>query len=96
VVDVYRAELVPLWSEAAALLRAGQVDIVLLASARTAVHFAAECDRLGLARSGIAIAAISPAVAEAAGPGWRSAAIAVQPDEAALLAAAGLTCDKGA
>jgi uroporphyrinogen-III synthase len=82
---VYRARRVPLaaWH---------QVDWVLLYSARTAAHFAAEVDRLGLARSTIAVASISVAAAGAAGPGWRASAIALRPDEDALLAAIGISC----
>ena len=82
---VYRARLLPL---------AGAVDAdwVLLYSSRTAAHFAAECDRLGHDRAGIAIAAISPAVLAAAGPGWAWTTVAATPDEDALLAAIGLLC----
>ena len=82
---VYRAVLQPL-----AALPA--VDWVLLYSPRTASHFAAECDRIGEARAGIAIAAISPAALAAAGPGWRHALTASVPDEDALLAAIGISC----
>jgi uroporphyrinogen-III synthase len=77
---VYRADLVPLPAPPAA-------DWVLLYSARTAAHFAAECDRLGAARATLGIAAISPAVATAAGPGWRRIVVAADPHEDALLAA---------
>ncbi len=93
-VPVYRAVLVPLSDAAAAALAAGGVDRVLLASVRTARHFAAECDRLALGRSRLAIVTISAAVAAAAGAGWRDVAVAAAPNEMALLAAAGLSCDK--
>lgn len=82
VVPVYRARLLP-------LVPHPEVDRVLLFSARVAVHFAAECDRLGHPRQGISIAALSPAVAAAAGAGWRAMAVAAEPTEAALLAAIG-------
>lgn len=94
-VPVYRARLVSLADAAVQALEEGGIDAVLLASARTARHFAAECDRLGLDRATIAIAAISPAVAAAAGPGWRAVAVAAAPNDTALLAAAGVACDKG-
>ena len=84
---VYRARLLPL----AAL---PPVDWVLLYSARTAGHFAAECDRLGLDRATIAIACLSAGIIAAAGPGWRATLAAPGPSEDALLAAIGATCHK--
>jgi len=76
---------VPLPLDPVALLLAAGEAMVLLHSAATARHFAAECDRLSLARSTIAIAALGPRIAEAAGSGWRAVYTAAQPDEAALL-----------
>jgi uroporphyrinogen-III synthase len=84
---VYRARLLPLVAVPA-------VDWVLLYSARTAGHFAAECDRLGVDRATIAIAALSAGIIAAAGAGWRATRAATAPSEAALLAAIGATCDK--
>ncbi len=84
---VYAARLQP-------LARPEPFDVAWLFSARTAAHFAAECDRLGLARADVAIAAISPAAANAAGPGWRRIDIAASPDEAALLAMLAAPCNK--
>ncbi len=72
------------------------VDWVLLYSARTAAHFAAECDRLAAPRRALAIAGLSPAILAAAGAGWRAAIAAPAPSEDALLAAIGATCQKGA
>ena len=86
---VYRARLLPL-----AALPAN--DWVLLYSARSAGHFATECDRLGVARAGVGIAGLSAAIIAAAGPGWRATMAAPQPHEDALLAAVGATCQKGA
>lgn len=77
-----------------AALAAGAVDQVLLYSARAARHFAALVDAAELKRSRIALAAISPAAAKAAGEGWRSTAIAAAPSEDHLFAACGLLCDK--
>lgn len=59
--------------------------IVLLHSAAAAQHFARECDRLGLNRSEIALAALGPRIAKAAGDGWRSVHVAPHPNDAALL-----------
>ena len=82
-VIAYRSVSLPL-DPVGPLLAAGDV-LVLLHSAATARHFAAECDRLGLTRGGIALAALGPRIAEAAGSGWRAVHTAAQPDEAALL-----------
>jgi uroporphyrinogen-III synthase len=66
--------------------------LVLLHSAATARHFASECDRLGLARGTIALAALGPRIAAAAGEGWRAVHTAPRPDEAALLEMARELC----
>lgn len=87
-VIAYRSCPLPL-DPAAPLLASGKA-LVLLHSAATAAHFAAECDRLGLARAGIALAALGPRIALAAGSGWRAVHTAPRPDEAALLA---MACD---
>lgn len=62
--------------------------VVLLHSARTARHFAACCPD----RAGIALVAVSPAVAEAAGAGWERVAIAGQTSDEAMLEMAGALC----
>lgn len=82
-VIAYRSVALPL-DPAAALLGSGEV-LVLLHSAATARHFAAECDRLGLARAAIALAALGPRIAAAAGEGWGAVHTAATPDEGALL-----------
>lgn len=76
-------------------LAAGAIDVVLLYSPRSAAVFATLAARAGLARGGIALAALSANVAAAAGAGWRRIETAVTPDEAALFAAARRVCDKG-
>ncbi len=91
---VYEAVLAPLSAEAAAALGAGTLDWALLFSTRSAAHFAASFDALGADRATVAIAAISPAALAAAGGGWRRAVAAATPDEAGILAASGLSCDK--
>ncbi|MFZ9395139.1 MAG: uroporphyrinogen-III synthase [Erythrobacter sp.] len=60
--------------------------IVLLHSAAAAAHFAAECDRLGIERSRITLAAIGPRVLEVVGAGWHDAVAAKTPSDAELLA----------
>lgn len=82
-VIAYRSVPLPL-DPAATLLGEGAV-LVLLHSAATARHFAEECDRLGLDRAGIALAALGPRIAAAAGEGWGAVHTAARPDEAALL-----------
>jgi uroporphyrinogen-III synthase len=82
-VIAYRSVMLPL-DPVAQLLAQGDA-LVLLHSAATASHFAAECDRLGLAREHITLAALGPRIADAAASGWRAVHTAARPDEAALL-----------
>ncbi len=82
-VIAYRSCMLPL-DPAAAMLASGEA-LVLLHSAATASHFAAECDRLGLARARITLAALGPRIASAAGEGWAAVHTAARPDEAALM-----------
>lgn len=82
-VIAYRSVPLPL-DPLGPLLASGEA-LVLLHSAATARHFAGECDRLGLARAAIALAALGPRIAAAAGEGWRAVHIAAQPDEGTLL-----------
>ena len=64
--------------------------VVALHSAGAAAHFAVECDRLGLPRAALKLAALAPQVAAAAGTGWAEWRSAELPTDAALLA---LACD---
>jgi uroporphyrinogen-III synthase len=82
-VIAYRSEALPLDPDAP-LLSSGEA-LVLLHSAATASHFAAECDRLSLARTRITLAALGPRIAAAAGEGWAAIHTAATPDEHALL-----------
>lgn len=91
---VYEAELAPLDAAAEAALRDGTIDWALLFSTRSAGHFAQLFDALDAARSTLSVAAISPAALAAAGTGWRRSVAAASPDEAGILAASGLSCDK--
>ena len=93
--EVYAATLLDLPGHVATLLDGGRVDGVLLYSPRTAAHFAAQVDAVGIDRARVGIVALSPAIATAAGVGWRAVEVAGRPDDAALFAAATALCDKG-
>jgi uroporphyrinogen-III synthase len=69
----------------AQVLREGNA-IALLHSAATAAHFAAECDRLGIARGRVALAGLGPRITAAAGTGWRAVHIPPLPNDSELLA----------
>lgn len=86
----YELAALPMPEEMVAALSEGPV--VLLHSAAAARHFAAECDRTGLARERITLAALGPRIAAAAGAGWAQARSAATPREAALLALARDMC----
>lgn len=62
--------------------------VALLHSPRAAMRFARAVDAGGLTRSSIAIAAISEAVAAAAGSGWETVQAVPEPGDDALLALA--------
>lgn len=68
--------------------------LALVHSPRAASLFGALVDAAGLHRAAIAIAAISPAAAAAAGPGWRSLSAAERPRDEALLELAAKLCKK--
>jgi len=87
---VYESVPLPLPSTAAERLKSGA--LVLLHSAAAARHFAAECDRLGIDRSQVRLAALAPRIAQAAGGHWREIRCASGPSEAALLALARDMC----
>lgn len=89
--EVYDSAALPLSDELAGRLREGRT-LVLLHSASAARHFAAECDRLAISRSGIALACLGPRVAEAAGEGWAALESAQQPGDSSLLALARDMC----
>ena len=89
-VIAYRSVALPL-DPAMPLLAAGKV-LALLHSAATARHFAQECDRLGIERRRVTLAALGPRISAAAGTGWAAIHTAPRPDEAALLAMARELC----
>ena len=70
--------------------------LVLLHSAAAARHFAGEVDRLELPRAGIALAALGPRIAAAAGTGWAGLRSARIPAEDALLALVSEMCHDAA
>lgn len=86
----YHAAPLPMPEELADALR-GRA-LVLLHSAGSAEHFAAECERLAIDRSQIGIAALGPRIAEAAGAGWADLRSAARPREAELVALAVQMC----
>lgn len=61
--------------------------IALLHSPRAAVRLGDLLDATGHGRTGTAIAAFSPAIATAAGAGWKATAVAAGPTDMALFAA---------
>jgi len=89
-VTVYASEDVPVPPDVA---RGWPGRVALLHSGRAACRFAHIVDRDGVDRARIAVAAISPAVAAAAGEGWAARAIAGRPADAALVACAAALID---
>ncbi len=91
---VYRAAPVAMLPPEA-IGAAGGGAVALLHSPRAAGMFRTLAEGVGLAVADLRIAAISPAAAATAGPGWKAAAIADRPTDDALLAAAARLCDQG-
>jgi uroporphyrinogen-III synthase len=83
-ITLYASDTVDLAPEETAAFEGATV---LLHSPRAARHLSALIDRDARDRGRIAIGAFSPAVAEAAGDGWRRVAIAAAPTDDALIAA---------
>lgn len=86
----YRNVALAMPEDMAESLRRGA--LVLLHSAAAARHLGAECDRLGIPRGAVAVAALGPRIAGAAGGGWRDCRSAGEPRDAALLALARDMC----
>ncbi len=87
---VYASEPQPLPPRLEQLLQ--QPALVLLHSAEAAHHFAALCDEHRIDRRGIALAALGPRVAQAAGDGWAALRSAENPSDTAMLALAQEMC----
>ncbi|MFK3889459.1 uroporphyrinogen-III synthase [Sphingomonas sp. NPDC079357] len=79
---VYASEALPVASSA---LAAAVDGVVMLHSARAAQRFALLTATLPRPR--ISVAALSPAIARAAGPGWARVIVADRPDDHALIEA---------
>lgn len=89
---VYRARALSLAKPAIEALRSGA--IALLHSGSAARRLGEECDRLGIPRGAVSLAALAPAVAAAAGEGWRAVQTAPAVSDAALLALAVDMCQE--
>lgn len=87
---VYASEPLPL--PPALRMMLNRPVLVLLHSAEAAHHFAALCDEHRLDRSRIALAALGPRIARAAGDGWAALRAAEVPADTALLALARQMC----
>lgn len=83
---VYEMEQLDLSPAQAEMLR--DPAIILLYSASSAAHFRQQCVQLGVNIEQIAIAALGPRIAGAAGDGWASVHASEKPTEAELLALA--------
>lgn len=87
---VYESAALPMPAALEAALREGA--LVLAHSAVAVRHLAEQCDERGVSRSDVALAALSPRIAEEAGSGWARVAAAQSPRETALLALARDMC----
>ncbi len=66
--------------------------VAVLHSGEAARRLITECERLGIRRKSITIAALGPRIAEIAGEGWEAVHTAAQPLDAELLALAQALC----
>lgn len=87
---VYAARPQPVSPPLHALLDKG--GVVLLHSGEAARHFAAECERLGIARNRLHLACLAPRIAGLAGQGWGTIATASTRTDADVLALAARMC----
>ncbi|MEE9432655.1 MAG: uroporphyrinogen-III synthase [Sphingorhabdus sp.] len=85
-IAVYEARKLPAPPDFARQLAAA--DVAALYSPRAARHFNALLADAGIGKSAISIAALSPAIAAAAGGGWHDIAVAERREDTALLLAA--------
>jgi uroporphyrinogen-III synthase len=90
-VTVYTARAIAMPPALVAAL--AQPAVVLLHSGEAALHFAAESDRLGVARARLALACLAPRIALAAGDGWQRVEIAGLRTDEAVLALAAQMCE---
>ena len=88
---VYRTKPLDL-SEAIATKIQGAGGVAALHSGEAARRLRSECERLGIDRGKIAIAALGPRIAELSGDGWQDVRTSNQPLDAELLALAQRMC----
>ena len=82
-IQVYAVQPRSFLEKPAQLLK--QDVVVLLHSAAMTRQFVSECDRLGVDRSRVTLAAMGSRIVEPAGEGWRAIHIAAEPSDEALL-----------
>ncbi|MGB5077123.1 MAG: uroporphyrinogen-III synthase [Sphingorhabdus sp.] len=82
-ITVYRSD--PLGAPAEFATQVASCDAVLLHSPRAARYFSVLCEEHDLDKGNVTLAALSVAIAESAGPGWREIITAPTPNDAALL-----------
>jgi len=90
IISVYQTVALTLGSQAQACLKSGTV--AALHSVRAAQILCEQMDQLGLDKRKSHIIAFSPAVAQAAGLGWKSLTAAAKPSDGALLSIAAGLC----
>lgn len=88
---VYRTTPLEVSVECAAAMHE-EGGVALLHSGEAARRLRAECERLGIDRGKLIIAALGPRIADMAGEGWQSVHTAAQPLDAELLALAQALC----
>lgn len=66
----------------------GEGGVVLLHSGASARHFDEECQRAGVDRTNLSLAALAPRIGASVSKGWKSLQVAASPDDAALLSLA--------
>lgn len=91
---VYAAEAVQRLPQAVREAAQGGA-VVLLHSPRAATHLGKLLDQEQVGRANLAVAAMSDAVAAAAGSGWRAVEAAARPSDEALLELAAKLCKTG-
>ncbi|RST32075.1 uroporphyrinogen-III synthase [Sphingomonas ginkgonis] len=89
-IPIYRSAMLP-----APPLAVLEGQVALVHSLRAGARLAELADAQQLDRGRIGVAAISPAAAAAAGPGWRRVAAAAEPADSVLLPLAARLCHDG-
>ena len=91
---VYASEPQPMSAPLAE--RLSEPAVVMLHSGEAAHHFAAQCEARELDRARLSLVAIGPRVAQTAGLGWATVAVADAPRDSAMLALAEHLCQTAA